>query len=81
MALELGGNLQYGSKIRFKLKKKKKRKAEWYRGTWGLGSTEQGRQANALFSNAPARMYTEYLFLGLLLVQTSGDPRKKRVVI
>lgn len=27
VALELGGNLQYGSKIRFKLKKKKKKES------------------------------------------------------
>lgn len=43
-ALQLDRSLQYSSKIRFKLKKKN-RKVKWRGGAWGLGSTEQGRQA------------------------------------
>lgn len=43
VALELGGNLQYGSKIRFKLKKKKKKGKP--SGTEGPGDSEAQSRA------------------------------------
>lgn len=74
-ALQLDRSLQYSSKIRFKLKKKN-RKVKWCGGAWGLGSTEQGRQANALISTALARTHTEYLFLDLLIAKAVYEPHK-----